>query len=255
MAESDRPEVFVHLLPALIPSDALRGGVAVVVDVLRATTVMVHALEAGCVAIIPCGEIDQAQATVDALPAGSALLAGERQGLSIEGFDLGNSPGDFTPDVCRGKTLVMTTTNGTRAILASLGAERVAVAAPANADAAAEWARSSGLNAHVVCAGTDGRISLEDTLLAGELADKLSRHSGYVYGNDEAVIAAGLYRDSAATARDEKTSWADLLARGRGGRRVRAIGLARDVDEVARWNWSRVVPVLRGDPPRLVKAD
>ena len=85
-----------------------------------ATTVMVQALAAGCEAVIPCAEIEEAKRSAAGLPAGSALLSGERQGLPIQGFDLGNSPGEFVPDVCRGKTLVMTTTNGTRAILASL---------------------------------------------------------------------------------------------------------------------------------------
>ena len=132
MNPDDRPEVFVHLLPSLIPPGSLRGGVAVVVDVLRATTVMVHALAAGCEAIIPCAEIDQAKAVAAVLPPGSALLAGERGGVPIAGFDLGNSPGEFTPEACRGKTLVMTTTNGTRAILASLEAERVYIASFAN---------------------------------------------------------------------------------------------------------------------------
>src|SRR3954464_7993134 len=106
MAESDRPAVFVHLLPGLIPPGALKGGVAVVVDVLRATTVMVHALAAGCECVIPCLEIAEAQRAGGALRSGTALLAGEREGMPIEGFDLGNSPAAFTPEVCRGKTLV-----------------------------------------------------------------------------------------------------------------------------------------------------
>ena len=106
--------IFVHLLPTLIPPGSLRGGVAVVVDVLRATTVMVQALAAGCEAIIPCLEIADAQKVAAGLGPGAALLAGERHGLPIPGFHLGNSPGDFTPAICREKSLVMTTTNGTR---------------------------------------------------------------------------------------------------------------------------------------------
>ena len=129
---NEHAHVYVHLLPRLIPHGALRGGVAVVVDVLRATTVMVHALAAGCEAVIPCGEIDEARETAADLPEGTALLVGERQGLPIPGFDLGNSPGRLHPEVCEGKTLVMTTTNGTRAILASLEAERVYIASFGN---------------------------------------------------------------------------------------------------------------------------
>ena len=88
--------MFVHLLPRLIPPGSLRGGVAVVVDVLRATTVMVHALAAGLRGGHPLRRDRRGQAVAAGFPPGTALLAGERQGLPIPGFDLGNSPGDFT---------------------------------------------------------------------------------------------------------------------------------------------------------------
>src|SRR4051794_29291154 len=100
---SERSMVFVHMLPSLIPPGGLRHGVAVVIDVLRASTMIVHALVAGCAEVIPCAEVDQARSLASGLPEGSALLAGERHGVPIPGFDLGNSPGDCTPERCRGK--------------------------------------------------------------------------------------------------------------------------------------------------------
>src|SRR3954469_19810045 len=148
-AGPEPPLVYVHLLPDLIPEGALRGGVAVVVDVLRATTMMVHALAAGCVAVIPCGEIDEARQVAASLPPGEAILAGERQGLPIAGFDLGNSPRSCTPEICRGKTLVMTTTNGTRAILAALDAERVLIGAFPNFAATAQRLHADDRPIHV----------------------------------------------------------------------------------------------------------
>ncbi len=173
---SDRPAVFVHLLPSLIPPGALRGGVAVVVvDVLRATTVMVHALAAGCEAVIPCAEIDEAKAVAASLPPGTALLGGERGGLPISGFDLGNSPGDYTPEVCRGKTLVMSTTNGTRAILASLEAERVLIGAFVNLEAVGFALQDETRPVHLICAGTEGLVSFEDALAAGVWSISWSR--------------------------------------------------------------------------------
>src|SRR4051812_5947941 len=170
MSDSEQPLVFVHLLPDLIPPGALSGGVAVVVDVLRATTMMVHALSAGCVAVIPCGEIDEARRVAAGFPPGEALLAGERQGLPIDGFDLGNSPDSCTRETCRGKTLVMTTTNGTRAVLASLDAERVVIGAFPNFAATALLVHADRRPIHVVCSGTDRCISYEDSLLAGAFA-------------------------------------------------------------------------------------
>src|SRR5439155_22384669 len=101
-------EVQVHLLPELAPAGRLAGGVAVVIDVLRASTTIVHALVAGCCAVRPCAEIEEAQALADSMRAGRVLLAGERGGAPLPGFDLGNSPAEYTPKSCKGCTLVLT---------------------------------------------------------------------------------------------------------------------------------------------------
>src|SRR5215468_1142852 len=113
---SDDREVRVHLLPQLAPPGELAGGVAVVIDVLRTTTTVIHALAAGCTAVRPCAEVEEARELADGMRAGRVLLAGERGGKPLPGFDLGNSPKEFTPKCCKGSTLVLTTTNGTRAL-------------------------------------------------------------------------------------------------------------------------------------------
>src|SRR5438477_12211462 len=124
MAE-ERP-IRVHLLPSLAPNGALAGGVAVVIDVLRATTTMIHALAAGCVAVVPSLEVEEAQARAKVLrSAGKVLLGGERGGVALPGFDLGNSPSEYVAARCKKTTLVLTTTNGTRALLRAAEAERV----------------------------------------------------------------------------------------------------------------------------------
>ena len=267
-----RPQVFVHLLPALIPAGALAGGVAVVIDVLRATTTMIHALAAGCDAIIPCGEIDEARRLAASLPKGSALLAGERQGVPIEGFDLGNSPGDCTPEVCSGKTLVMTTTNGTRAILASLEADRVLVAAFVNLRATVEALKVDNRPIHLVCAGTDGQVSLEDSMFAGAVAHEIdawaweeSEGKGLsavrdddsdlvpVLANDQAEIVASLWRETESTI-DEGYPLADALSDGRGGRRVLELGLDADLADAARVDRFPFAAELLRDPFRIVPA-
>src|SRR5437016_10010534 len=102
---SERP-VRVHLSPALAPPGGLAGGIAVVIDVLRATTTIVHALAAGCVAVIPCAEIDDARRQAQGL-AGRVILGGERGGEKVPGFDHGNSPREYTPAECKGATLVL----------------------------------------------------------------------------------------------------------------------------------------------------
>jgi 2-phosphosulfolactate phosphatase len=255
--------VFVHLLPGLIPEDGLRGGVAVVIDVLRATTMIVHALVAGCTEVIPVSEVEEARQIAAALPVGSALLAGERQGVPIDGFNLGNSPDECTPARCRGKTMVITTTNGTRALLACRNAERVFLGSFVNF--AATWRRLivESKPIHFVCAGTDGRISYEDTLAAGAFAKQL-RDQGRALGNDEAEIAAGLWtsvRGSIGLSAGQHnpvadaSSLASYLTRGRGGRRVVELGLSDDIAAAA---WldrpgHQVVAEFQREPPRIIK--
>jgi 2-phosphosulfolactate phosphatase len=243
-------QVSVHLLPKLIPSGALAGGVALVVDVLRATTVMVHALAAGCEAIIPCLEIEDAQRVKASMPAGSAILAGERQGLPIEGFDFGNSPDAFTPEICQGKSLVMTTTNGTKAILASLEADRVLIAAFANVGATLQAILDDPRPVHIVCSGTDGRISFEDSLLAGCLTAALIER-GRNPENDEATLTAHAWRwDEGIIENSEAIRHA--LTLGRGGRKVSEIGLAADLQAASRFNTlGNLVAEVRRDPVRI----
>ncbi|WZO99629.1 2-phosphosulfolactate phosphatase [Isosphaeraceae bacterium EP7] len=243
-------QIFVHLLPALIPAGALRGGVAVVIDVLRATTAMVHGLAAGATHIVPCLEIDEARGVAAALPPGTAVLAGERLGVPIEGFDLGNSPADFNASTCRGKTLVITTTNGTRAIHASREAERVLVAGFVNLEATARALIADGRPVHLVCAGTDGQISLEDTLLAGAIAETL-RDRGWTLENDPARIASILWFDVDYRI-DEGETLAGVLSDGRGGRRVRELKLAPDIEAAATLNRFDLVAELVSNPPGIV---
>jgi 2-phosphosulfolactate phosphatase len=278
MVPIERARIFVHLLPSLIPPGTLRGGVAVVVDVLRATTVMVSALAAGCEAIIPCAEIDEAKVAAADLPPGTALLAGEREGLPIPGFDLGNSPGEFTTEVCRGKTLVMTTTNGTRAILASLEADRVYIASFTNLRATADeisvqfLKRDHGQSIHIVCSGTEGQISFEDSLLAGALTGKitelrlpglhslagltsplwaLTRKKAEHLGNDEALIVLSQWLEVERFL-ERRHPLAQLLSLGRGGRNVRGIGRALDLDQAAYFDRFQLIAELSRDPLRIV---
>src|SRR5262245_38314927 len=169
-------EVSVYLLPELAPPERLAGGVAVVVDVLRATTSILHALSAGCVGVRPCLDVDEARGLAGRLEAGKVLLAGERGGRPLPGFDLGNSPRRFNGRTCRGVTVVLTTTNGTRALLRCAPAARTLVAAFVNYSAVCEQLKAESRPVHVVCAGTDGDVALEDSLLAGALVDFLSEH-------------------------------------------------------------------------------
>jgi 2-phosphosulfolactate phosphatase len=213
-----------------------------------------------CAAVMPCGEIDEAREIASTLPDGTALLIGERHGLPIPGFDLGNSPGEFTPEVCHGKTLVMTTTNGTRAILASLGAHRVYAAGFANLRAtsnevAVQFLKKDNKHSvHIVCAGTDGSISFEDTLLAGALAAEIAgateQNTADVFGNDEAFMSAGVWND--VHRHLEKRSLTSVIRQGRGGKNLVGIGMGVDIETSSRIDDLPLVATLERDPLRVV---
>lgn len=263
MTQVEAPKIFVHSLPRLIPAGALRGSVAIVVDVLRATTVMAQALASGCREVIPCAEIDEARAVATCVPSGTALLTGERGGLPIEGFDLGNAPEEFTPEVCRDKTIVMTTTNGTRAILASLEADHVYVAAFVNLQATVEeilvqfLKREHRHPIHIVCAGSDGQVSLEDSLLAGALADRLVERSIQVLGDESqesspwgpSLAAISAWKDVERALPERPL--AEVLASDHGGRSLLRIGRGVDIEAAAKIDSLDVVGKLGRKPTRI----
>src|SRR5262245_9343354 len=116
--------VRVHLTPDRLTPALLAGSVAVVIDVLRATTTIIHALAAGCCAVLPIAEVEEARHIADGMRAGRVLLGGERDGVPPPGFDVGNSPGEYSCARCKGTTLVLTTTNGTCALIRAAVAAR-----------------------------------------------------------------------------------------------------------------------------------
>lgn len=228
------PTAPTHLEVLFTPADFaalshrdLRGAVCVVFDVLRATSSMLTALDHGARGIIPVGEIAEALELRRQRP--DVLLAGERDGLRIGraltgsiDFDLGNSPREFTRAVVADRTLVMTTTNGTRALRACAGAGTVLIGSFLNLPALTRW-----LTAHrpaqlfLVCSGTHEEASYEDTLAAGALCDRLWP-----------AYTAGRIADSAAMARQlfqlAETDLLGAMVHARNGRRLLAIPELRD---------------------------
>jgi 2-phosphosulfolactate phosphatase len=156
----------VHV--AFTPAEAERAPTAVVVDVIRASSTIVQALAAGYRRVLCCVEVEEARRLAAEL--GDAVLAGERKAVAIPGFDLGNSPREFTEPL--GETLVLTTTNGTGAVLAAAASsETVLVGSLLNLEAVAAAAR--GGDVEVVCAGVQGRFTIDDAYCAGRIAELL----------------------------------------------------------------------------------
>lgn len=224
-----------HFLPNLTTPDELAGSAVVVIDVLRATTVIAHALAAGAREVIPCLHVDEALTTAAKLRPGEAVLGGEREGLKIPGFDLGNSPDEFTPQTVEGKTLVFTTTNGTRAMIACKLAKRVLTGAFVNAAAVAA-ALSGEEDIHLLCAGTRGEVTREDVLCAGLLVQRLTQgRLSEMEVNDQLLIALDAWQAFLSGA-DQSHLIAELaiaLRSTQGGRNLIRIGLEHDIDVAA----------------------
>ncbi len=227
-----RLDVFLTPL-GLTPGD-LAGRTVLVLDVLRATTTMCAAMHAGARAIVPVADPEDARRLAEGLGP-DAVLAGERGAQRIPGFHLGNSPLEMTRDAVGGRTLVMCTTNGTGALLATQGARATWPAAAANFTAAsavarAAWERDRDLV--ILCAGRGGLCSLDDAYAAGRFTVAALGGRGLRRGlNDGALVALDLVRRHGER-------WGRPLALSAAGRDLAAQGFGDDVAAAAepdRW--------------------
>lgn len=168
---------------AEVTDQRVEGHSVAVIDVFRATSVMVTALENGATSIIPITGVDETFALRDKMlkhnPQANIIIGGERKTEIVEGFDLDNSPLRYTPEVIAGATIIMSTTNGTRAVNCARAAAEIYIAALLNADAAADALAESGRDVVLICSGRHNRFTIEDGLCAGMMARRLEQVYGY----------------------------------------------------------------------------
>jgi len=242
----DQCTLCVYPSPSLAEPSLLQGTVAVVIDVLRATSVFTYAAHSGVREVIPVLDVETAlQLKKNYLPE-EVLLGGERQYLPIEGFDLGNSPQHYTPERVAGKTLIFTTTNGTVAMHAAKSAQAIYIASFLNAHAVAERLQDEDHIA-IICAGRLGEETEEDSLLAGCLTVRLTqqRKSGGVFAsrcyqlNEAAERVAHLWQEPMDAAKLEK-----LLRESGGGKSLVYLGLEADIAASAQLDTIDIVPQL-----------
>ncbi len=227
--------VDVAFTPHELKRKNLTGKSVVVIDALRATSTMIVAFENGCSAFIPVATVEEAREMVFQNP--HYLLAGERGALPLEGFHLGNSPRDYRPDTVRGKVIVMTTTNGTGALVASRSGEEVFIGSFLNLQAVTERLKEAGRDVLIACAGEKDVFCLEDTVCGGAMIDRLERNTA-VSGNDASRAAKALYEQCEGDIYGALCScdW---------GRHLEGLGLGKDVRTCARIDSSSLVPVYR----------
>ena len=222
----------------LLPGQAT-GRTIFVIDILRASTVVCAALHHGARAVLPASSTEEALRLAQTIGAPDVLLCGERGGLPIPGFALGNSPLEMTPDAVRGRTLVMTTTNGTPALLATQGAASVHLAAAVNLSAAAAAARDA-LDARgellVLCAGRERAFAIDDAYTAGRLLAAVLGTNRKRKGMNDAALA------SLDLVRRYGTDWERPLRASRGGTDLMALGFDADLADAARQDAYPVLP-------------
>jgi 2-phosphosulfolactate phosphatase len=219
--------VAVRVHVAFTPAEEVSAPVGIVVDVLRATSTITQALAAGYRRVLCCAEVDEARAVAAA--EGGAVLGGERKTVRIPGFDFGNSPREFVEPAA--ETLVLTTTNGTRLLVAA--AERcnlVLVGSLLNLAAVVDAARQQGVpDVAVLCAGVKGELAMDDAYCAGRIALEL--------GGEPADSAAAAIRLAASFPSAEEG-----LSASQSARNLQASGLADDIAYCARESVISVVP-------------
>lgn len=223
-------EVRVNLLPRLLNEET---DVAVVIDVLRATSTMTAALHFGAKKIVPVLSVEEARKYRE--DNFEVLTVGERGSKKIDGFDLGNSPRELSEEMIEGKELVITTTNGTVAVSKSKRARKVILASFLNLGSVVRLLKRESGRIELQCAGTDGDPSLEDTLLAGALVSQLE--IGHI--NDSCRISSVLYE----AVKDNLESF--ILENGVHAKRLVSLGFFEDVGFCAKINLYDLVPLWR----------
>lgn len=246
-----------HPLPDHMPPDAVSGGVAVVIDVLRASTTIVTALAAEAAFVLPTAAVDEARRQRERLPAGT-LLGGERGGTRIAGFDLGNSPAEYAAAAVAGRGIVITTTNGTAALARCAAANERLIGCLVNrravAAAAVELATAGNGQVHLVCAGTDGVVTDEDLLGAGGIlaaAFDLLPPGDSLRHDLAGGMALTAFRCHHAEA-DPTASLVQAFTAAPGGANLIELGMASDLPLAAAIDRFAVVPWLCPQTGRLL---
>lgn len=243
----------------------------VMFDILRASSTISTALANGCKEVIPVVEVEDAFAVAKTLPENTFIIGGERGALKVPGFHLGNSPLEYTADVVSGKTVILTTTNGTKATSrAAAGASQVFIGSLLNISALARRIMELGKDVVLVCAGTRGKFSLDDTLAAGMMVRELvqlwrnrpdapastiqvaeQNKPGVVYLDEVPVISGHtlVLEDAAVAALRLAEAYLDNPLRGLydclHGQKLAQLGFAADLAYCAQVDILDVVPVYQ----------
>jgi 2-phosphosulfolactate phosphatase len=231
------PGIEVIVSPLLYPARQIKENFdVVVVDIFRAGTTICTAFQQGVEKIIPVGSVDEAKSYKDR----GFLIAGEREGIKLEIADFGNSPYEIMRADLKGKTLVLSTTNGTKAIETATGANQTAIGAFTNLGYLSEWILSLKRNIVILCSGWKETFSLEDTVFAGALIESLIQQPDCYALYDSSVAAIDLWKSA-------KPDLGSYLKNGSHYKRLVRLGEQKDIDLALTMNSARVIPVYENN--------
>jgi 2-phosphosulfolactate phosphatase len=237
--------VDIQLLPFPPQPKELTDRTVVVIDVLRATSVIVHAMWQGAKEIIPTATIDEAFQMIKDFPQGTTLLGGERETRKIEGFDLGNSPREYVTEKVKEKRLILTTTNGTKAFHFVSSGKEIMVGSFFNIGAVSEKCLAKGADLFIFPSGDEGNFSLEDTVCGGMLIDLLIKKGGNsIQLTDASYTAFILYQRF-----EENLLGAFHLSRH--GKELVDFGAGEDLLYCTRTDITSIIPIFQDGAIRL----
>lgn len=222
----------VCLSPALLPNYSLGNSIVVVIDIFRATTSICYGIANGAEAIIPVSTVEECLAYKDQ----GFSLAAERGGMVVEGFEFGNSPFSYTEDQVKGKTIVLTTTNGTKALKDSIQASEIIIGSFLNLSAVCNWLQNQSKDIILLCAGWKNNFCLEDTLFAGAVVEKLKGTDLCL--DDSAMAAEDLYQLA-------NYDLAGYLSKSSHGERLKNLNVEKDIAFCLQVDVVDTIPILK----------
>lgn len=217
--------------------EELRKKVVVVIDVLRASSTIVTALMNHAKGIIPVEDMGEASRISQSVDSDNLLLCGEKDGIKIEGFDLGNSPFEYSSEVVKDKTLIFNTTNGTKAIKKAVGSSELYIGTFLNLSTTVHTLHQEQKDVVLVCAGWRGRMAIEDLLLAGNIIYNLGEGQLSQDARDGAKVAFGLYDKF-------RENIPDVIHSSNHAVRLKNISSEKDIDYCAQTDICDILPVL-----------
>jgi 2-phosphosulfolactate phosphatase len=234
-------KIEVCLTPALLNLYDISDSIVVVIDVLRATSSITYGIDNGAEAIIPVAQVEDCLNFADS----GYLLAAERNGEVVAGYDFGNSPFSYTKEKVNGKTIVLTTTNGTKALhMARESAYKVVVGSFLNLTSLSNWLKSQDKNVLLLCAGWKDKFNLEDTLFAGAVVNLLRKD--FIHFDDSCVAAEDMYLLA-------KNDLRTYLYKSSHSHRLEQLNIEADVQFCLKTDICDAIPVLEGERLVLLK--